>query len=79
MLCNARRWALGRGSTVTDKLRDVVQASNPTLPRLKIGNGESANPIIQFLVLVIPPITGKRPKRGAVRQLQRKNTGDKLA
>jgi hypothetical protein len=63
---------------LADKFRDVVKASNPGLPRLKNGNGEATNPVIGFLVAVIPHITGEQPKPDAVRKwLQRNPAGDK--
>jgi hypothetical protein len=63
---------------LADKFRDVVQASNPGLQRLKIGNSEAPNPVVCFLVAVIPHITGERPPAAAVRKwLQRQSTRDK--
>lgn len=65
-------------SYLADKFRDVVQTANPTLPRLRIGNGESANPVVRFLAAVIPHITGEEPKPDAIRKwLQRSPAGDK--
>jgi hypothetical protein len=62
---------------LADKFRDVVQASNPSSPRLTNGGG-SPNAVMLFLAAVIPHITGQTPTADAVRKhLKRRPAGDK--
>jgi hypothetical protein len=62
---------------LADKFRDVMQASNPSLPRLANG-GASPNAVMRFLAAIIPHITGEEPDPGAVRKwLKDHPTGDK--
>ena len=55
---------------LADQFRDVVQAANPTRERLKVGNGN--NPVVKFLVAIIPRITNERPTDRSVREHLRK-------
>jgi hypothetical protein len=59
---------------LAERFRDVVQASNPSLPRLKNANG---GPVAKFLAAMVPYITGERPSLDAVRAyLRRDRQGD---
>lgn len=59
------------GAWLADVFRDVVQASNPRLPRL--GNSNDG-PVVRFLACIIPRITGEQPTPAAVRRwLQRQS------